>query len=271
MIDEEIEGVRVRFDENAVRDLKALCHAAYSPLYTGDALARTGTLGLAECLHLGVDTLFPANVQPGVANNLTVVATDLDLPGSFSPLGQAGLRIELNPIGGTVGAFAGTTNADGVFQTTATAFPGQPQLTIEVVVRSSTGEELARRTVHAVVAGGPDVLGIWQGGGTCGDTFVSTTLRITRSVEGPLAASVAATGLTGSGNGIQRVYGTWLLDENEDGTFSSDQTVSGLPDTIRLRLRPDAVFEGRVQGDPRLGPCRDFGGAFDFTATRIPG
>ena len=71
--------------------------------------------------------------------------------------------------------------------------------------------------------------------------------------------------------GVIRVLDVMFVTKNEDGTFSSDQTVSGLPDTIRLRLRPDAVFEGRVQGDPRLGPCRDFGGAFDFTATRVPG
>jgi hypothetical protein len=33
-------------------------------------------------------------------------------------------------------------------------------------------------------------------------------------------------------------------------------------------LRPDGLIEGRVTGDPRIGPCRDVGGAFDFVASR---
>ena len=177
--------------------------------------------------------------------------------------------MELTPTGGTLSSLAGTTDSQGIFRTNATALAGAAQLLVEVVVRTPDGTELARTTVHATIGSVPDILGIWGGGGICGDTVVLTELRLTHSIEGPLAASVAATGVSGPGNGIQRVYGTWLLEERADGTFFGGESVSGLAETITLRLRSDGKIEGRVIGDPRIGPCRDVGGAWDFVASRI--
>jgi hypothetical protein len=44
-----IDGVSVGFDENAVTDLQVLCYYAYSPLYTGSDVVRSGELGSTVC------------------------------------------------------------------------------------------------------------------------------------------------------------------------------------------------------------------------------
>ncbi len=142
----DVEGLPLRFDEEVPSDLKVLCYFAYSPLYTGDPQARREQLGLTRCLDFHLETIFPATVQPGVSNLLSVRVSDLDTSDDMGDaLGQAGVRIELNPSGGTVDQFAGVTNADGIFQTNARLFAGQPELVIEVVARGGeNGAELAQ-------------------------------------------------------------------------------------------------------------------------------
>lgn len=272
-IEQEVEGVTVRYDEARVSDRKALCYYAYSALYDGDPGARTATLGLPECVRLAVDGLFPTSVQPGVANALTVVVTDRDLPGSSAPRGQGGVRVELTPTGGTVGDFAGTTNSEGVFRTTATAFTGQPLLQIQIVVRAPEGTELARTSVAATLSGGFDLRGIWVGGGTCGDTFFQADVRVTRTIAGELAASVGATSFDRGLIARQRGFGTWILDERPDGEFTSNETVTGLSDTISLRLNAvgsgrfgAGVLSVRVTSELLTGPCREAGSVYEFTA-----
>ena len=148
----DVEGLPVRFDEEVPTDLKVLCYFAYSPLYTGDPQARRERLGLTRCLKFDLEALFPATVQPGVSNLLSVRVTDLDLAdvATGEALGQAGVHIELTVSGGTVDDFIGTTNADGIFQTNARLFAGQPGLAIEVIARAGEGgAELARTAVLA--------------------------------------------------------------------------------------------------------------------------
>jgi hypothetical protein len=176
----DVEGLPLRFDEKASSDLRILCHTAYSPLYDGtDESARREQLGLGRCLDLFLEPLFPATVQPGVNNLLTIGAFDPELTDPADPnqsLGQAGVRIELDVTGGSVDDFFGITDADGIFQTNARLFDGQSELIIEVVARAGEGgPELARTTVRATRAvtptptptppatGGVQSLGVFSG------------------------------------------------------------------------------------------------------------
>ncbi len=171
----DVEGLPVRFDEEVPSDLKALCYIAYSPLYTGDAAARRDRLGLTRCVDLDLEALFPATVEPEVRNLLSVRVSDLDLADAMGEaLGQAGMRIELNPSGGAVDQFSGTTNADGVFQTNARLFADQPELTIEVIARvGENGTELGRTTIRAAatVTGGADFIVVSIFGGASPGPF----------------------------------------------------------------------------------------------------
>jgi hypothetical protein len=152
----DVEGLPLRFDEEVPSDLKVLCYFAYSPLYTGDPQARREQLGLTRCLDLRLETIFPATVRPEVSTLLSVRVSDLDTADDMGDaLGQAGVRIELNPSGGTVDQFAGITDADGIFQTNARLFVGQPELVIEVIARAGeNGPELARATLSSAGAVG---------------------------------------------------------------------------------------------------------------------
>lgn len=224
---QSVESLPVRFDENAPTDLKVLCHAAYSPLYTGDTLARTALLGVEQCLRLDLETQFPTTVGAGQDNLLTVRLADLDLPDPTNAgdnLGQQGVRIELNPSGGTVDQFSGTTNADGVFQTNARLFTGQPELTIEVVARAGEGgPELARKTISAEAAEpiGPIGVTITPASATVGP---GETVQLTATVEG-------------SSNGV-----TWSSSAGsitDTGLFSPPLVDVPLTVTVTARSRDD--------------------------------
>ena len=79
---------------------------------------------------------------------MRVVDRDLGDPQTSQPLGQAGVLIELTVTGGTADSFAGITNDDGIFQTNARLFQGEPELVIEVVARAGAGgAELTRVTI----------------------------------------------------------------------------------------------------------------------------
>ena len=79
----DVEGLPLRFDEKVSSDLRILCHAAYSPVYDGtDESARRERLGLARCLDVCLEGLFPATVEPGVNNLLSVRAFDPELSDS---------------------------------------------------------------------------------------------------------------------------------------------------------------------------------------------
>lgn len=165
IVERPVEGIPIRFDETKVTDVKALCFYANSPLYTGDPADRAARLGAERCLRVGLDASFPTSVSPGVDTPLTLRADDLDLDDPGNVLWQRGVRLELTPTGGTVGASSGVTAADGTFQTTARLSPGQSQLTVDVVARAGLGgPELARTTVTAAAAA-PALVGTYTGTG----------------------------------------------------------------------------------------------------------
>ena len=246
----DVDGLPVRFDENAATDLKALCHAAYSPLYAGDPLARSGLLGHRDCLRLDLGTLFPSIVAPGVSNTLTVSLLDLDLP--VGNRGQAGVRIELTPTGGAVGAFAGTTNAQGIFQTTATLFAGRSELTIDVVARAGeSGEVLARTTVRATGgAVAPNLLGTWSGVAFC-DPVQAFVLKVISDSSDPRPYAT----LTPSVRGVI-LGGAFFLEPRPDGTYRGTDEVFGTTlDLVPDPTRPDWM-SGSVTGDG--GRCSSY-------------
>ena len=222
-----VEGLPVRFDETAPSDLKVLCHSAYSPLYSGDAQARTALLGLDRCLRLDLETQFPTTVDAGQDNLLTVRLTDLDLPdpaNAADNLPQQGVRIELNPSGGTVDQFSGLTNADGVFQTNARLFTGQSELAIEIVARAGDGgPELARKTVTAGAAEPVGPIGVTVTP-TSATTGPGETVQFTATVEG-------------SSNGV-----TWSSSAGsitDTGLFSPPAVDVPLSVTVTARSRDD--------------------------------
>ena len=204
----DVEGLPLRFDEKTSSDLRILCHAAYSPVYDGtDESTRREQLGLGRCLDLFLEILFPATVEPGVSNLLSVRAFDPELSDPANPtqsLGQAGVRIELDVTGGAVDDFFGTTNTDGIFQTNARLFDGQPELIIEVVARAGeNGPELARTTVRAEAAVVPPPTP--SGGGNI------VSIRLV-SGETPGRVGLGIQREDGSGIGIQGTLSTVLAE-----------------------------------------------------------
>jgi subtilisin family serine protease len=139
-----VEGVAVALDETRLTDEDVLCFFGYSSLYTGDGPLRDGLLA-EECLAVTLDALLPSVLQPEVEQPLVVVATR-----GRHPL--AGVELELDPTGGAVGSFAGTTGADGTFSTTARLFAGRPSLSITIRASSPTGMALAETTATATAA-----------------------------------------------------------------------------------------------------------------------
>ena len=243
----DVEGLPLRFDENAGTDLRILCHFAYSPsVYDGNEDARRERLGLQRCLDLSLETQFPATVQPAVNTLLIIRAVDLELTDLTNPnevLGQAGVRIELTVTGGAVDNFFGTTNVDGIFQTNARLFVDQPELTIEVIARAGeNGLELARRTVRAAatVTNGGDIAFVNIFGGTTPGPFeldIQPTNGPGTQLQGPLgtilpALHAALAGVdhigqfqidTGVENGLPASFAVSLPAVDVDQLFVTDQ------------------------------------------------
>jgi hypothetical protein len=283
----DVEGLPLRFDENAGTDLRILCHFAYSPsVYDGNEAARRERLGLQRCLDLSLETQFPDTVQPAVNNLLIIRAVDLELTDPTNPnevLGQAGVRIELTVSGGAVDNFFGTTNVDGIFQTNARLFVDQPELTIEVIARAGeNGLELARRTVRAAatVTNGGDIAAVNIYGGTTPGPF-ELDIQLT---DGPgmqlqgsldtilpaLHAALAGVGHigqfqidTGVENGLPASFAVSLAALDVDQLFVTDQAcgstfnltlgrviravVRGCQSTITAQLA-DVVGDGQRLG-----------------------
>jgi len=145
-VTQNISGVDVTFDENHVTDAEILCYYAYSALFSESADARDFALEPRHCLDPKIEVDFPGEVSPAADSTLTVRVTNQSLQGvggGATPM--PGLVVELEPTGGSVAAASGTTNADGVFQTTARPFVGETDLWVEIVVRAREGgPELAR-------------------------------------------------------------------------------------------------------------------------------
>jgi cysteine-rich repeat protein len=146
-----IGGVDVPLDETQATDLDILCYYTYSDLFEGTDTARTDTLPFERCVRAATQVVFPAQVSPGTPTLLAVrvVAIGAD-SATRGPL--AGVRVELSPSGGTVAAPSGITDAEGFFQTTATATPGATTFTIDIVVRRAAGSpELVQDFAQAAV------------------------------------------------------------------------------------------------------------------------
>jgi hypothetical protein len=183
---------------------------------------------LEACLQADLEVLFPTTVQPDVSERLSVRLVDLDLadPATGDLLGQPGARIELTVTGGTVDDFVGTTDNDGLFQTNARLFSGQPELTIEVVARAGeNGPELARKTIHA--SGFPT---------SCG--FPTSSVRLNLTIGNR----------EGDPNPIQLETNspTMLSDSAEGSDFMNSATVrEGFIDLTARDDNTAAGFDGR--------------------------
>jgi hypothetical protein len=152
-----IGAVDVPFDETKASDLDVLCYYAYSDLFEGPAAARDEQLPVERCVGAGTQVLFPGQVKAGTPAPLSVRVLALGHGGAvLGPL--AGVRVELSPSGGTVAASEGTTDADGFFDTSATADEGVTTLTIGIVVRQAPGTpELTQDFAQASVDPGENV------------------------------------------------------------------------------------------------------------------
>jgi len=228
----DVEGLPLRFDEEGLSDLKVLCYEAYSSVYAGDPDARTERLGLEACLQADLEVLFPTTVQSDVSELLSVRLVDLDLadPDTGDLLGQAGARIELTVTGGTVDDFVGTTDDDGLFQTNARLFSGQPELTIELVARAGeNGPELARKTIHA--SGVPT---------SCGLPTSSVFLRLVignRPAENPIVLETTSPGmLTDSAQSPGFMNSATVREGFVQAAASDDDPASGVPGRPALGL-----------------------------------
>ncbi len=147
----DIEGATTRFDETALTDYDIACFYAYSALFDGDESMRNTLLTpyreLGLCgtpADINVTITFPAAIAAFTDVPLAVQVLD----GNDDPL--EGLLIELVPTGGTVADASGTTDAAGIFETTAMLADESPQISIVVTVRDAQSSEvLYQQTVVA--------------------------------------------------------------------------------------------------------------------------
>jgi hypothetical protein len=259
---QDLEGLPVRFDERALTDENVLCYFAYSPLWLGPLDLRAEKLGLGNCVDLELDHTFPQEVRAGESNTLTVTASSLAIVGQDGqPLGQEDVFLELDPSNGTtLGADSGTTNADGVFTTTATLAEGHQSLTIEVkAFDREGGVELASGTVTAqLLTPGTAVIDeifahiTVRAGFDDGDDYTSSgTWSMSGSAgEGGASASVNGSATLEVEDGIITYAGAGTLSANAvagpgaavgiDSTLTV--TVSGGPVVWNVRQRVTGTF-----------------------------
>ncbi|MFN8542793.1 MAG: S8 family serine peptidase [Candidatus Binatia bacterium] len=140
-----IGGADVPFSEAQATDLDVLCYYAYSDLFEGSAAAREAALPLARCARARIEVTLAAQMTAGVATALDVQVKGLDHDGlALAPL--AGVYVELEPSGGTVGTATGLTDAEGRFGTTATANAGASHFDVDIVVREKPGGRILAET-----------------------------------------------------------------------------------------------------------------------------
>lgn len=108
------------------------------------------------CGPLGLDIVFPAMVTPGEPTGLSVLVEIVDAAGTTEP--AAGVNVEVSAAGGTVAVDSGFTNADGLFETTATLTEGNELLTLIVSATNFDGVSVTQ-IVEAVPTSGPVTVG----------------------------------------------------------------------------------------------------------------
>jgi hypothetical protein len=182
-----IEGVPVPFNERAVRDLDVLCYYAYSALYTGTDDERFRELDpIRTCLGFELGVVLPSRIELGAPVTLTVLPTITTPAGNV--IGVPDLVVELTVAGGTVATFAGSTDARGVFTTSAEIFSGNSVLAIDVAVRGGPGGRLlASQRVEATLAAEPTPTR-WLGTVTL-TTVLTISSQQSQVVDGNLSES----------------------------------------------------------------------------------
>jgi hypothetical protein len=148
VLDQDVDGIPIFFDEHALSDAEILCYYAYSPLYTGDTDVRAAVLGPEKCRAVQLDVAL--SEFSGSDAGLDVKLTDA----AGEPL--AGVLIQFQPTGGTVNPPSATTDENGMAQAIVTLDTGSSGVSIEVTALGTAGQILDRE----IVTGGTAILGV---------------------------------------------------------------------------------------------------------------
>lgn len=275
------------FDERALTDLEILCWYAHSPLYAGDPAARDRAIDPAWCNPVELETTFSTHVRAGSGSPLFVQGFRRDARGAQRPL--SGARVEITPSGGTVDDLAGVLDADGHFETLATAFAGADVLELRVVLRAGDGTLLAEETVAATVLTGPAVVfgnttvyasaaaGAWDENGVShgdtdgaelpvaadGVTTVSAGAAIARGEQSGVASATATVDVTREPDGTLVLRFTGQADGSASGGIPTINGSGGGSSGVDLPLQIDTggapalvTIEGALAGLGSYVPTR---------------
>jgi hypothetical protein len=136
----EVLGLAISHDENAVRDIDVLCHEAHGPRYEGGRAPRD-QFAAEYCLppvDIQADPAFPPALGVGASTTLRVRALRTDLTGAGASQ-LSGVRLEYAVSGGGLSAVTGTTGEDGTHSVTVTRTAQNADVIVTVVARAGEG------------------------------------------------------------------------------------------------------------------------------------